>query len=306
MAKYNRDFLIPYLQNVCALHFAKRKCEDRYSSICYRIDSIFDEKYSIERGAKKIHKPSEPSKFLLILSRIYGFLAILGIIGNIMLWMSDWDLISKLLLFIFIAPPTILFTVIYPILRKKGVKEFRYNQITYEREQVQFEKTVSEYNKRIALNQQAREIEIPALKSELPKCKREISIANDTLQKIYSANVIPRQYRNIYAAVYLYDWFSTSQADDLDMALNMFVLEEIKEKLDRIIENQMDIILNQRMMLTNQQRSLEQQQRHSNMMRAKLNQIAASNEERNTYLSMIESNTAATAYFAAADYIRKI
>ena len=95
-------------------------------------------------------------------------------------------------------------------------------------------------------------------------------------------------------------------ADDLDHALSMFVLEEIKAKLDRIIENQKEIIFNQYQIASNQQKFMEQQQRHSAMMHAKLDQIQANNEERNAYLHMIESNTATTAFFATADYIRRI
>ena len=90
------------------------------------------------------------------------------------------------------------------------------------------------------------------------------------------------------------------------MALNMFVLEEIKEKLDRIIANQKEIILNQYLQLAEQRRSLELQEEHTSMMESKLNQINASNEERNTYLAMIESNTATTAYFATANYLTRL
>ncbi len=147
---------------------------------------------------------------------------------------------------------------------------------------------------------------VPSIQREVTNCESEIKEASDTLQKIYDANIIPRRYRDIYIAIYLYDWFSTSQSDDLDMALNMFVLEEIKEKLDKIIENQSEIILNQYMIMANQKKSMELQEEHSRMMHRKLDQIEASNEERNTYLRMIEGNTAATAYFAAADYIRSI
>ena len=137
-------------------------------------------------------------------------------------------------------------------------------------------------------------------------CTNEINRINTVLNRVYNANVIPYQYRNMYASVYLYDYFSGSREDDLALALNTFVLEQIKERLDVIIEQQSEMILNQRIMIAKQEKTIQLQQAHTAMMQNKLNQIVASNEERNQYLRMIEGNTAATAYFAAADYIRRI
>lgn len=145
---------------------------------------------------------------------------------------------------------------------------------------------------------------IPAYEEELAYYKQERRRVKRLLNQVYDVNIIPGRYRDSYVAMYLYDWFGTSQADDLDMALNTLVLEEIKERLDTLISYQSQSILNQRMILANQQRAYNEQQRHNSLMRAEANRIAASNEERNIYLSMIESNTAATAYFAAAEYLK--
>ena len=104
--------------------------------------------------------------------------------------------------------------------------------------------------------------------------------------------------------MYLYDFFSTSRSDDLDMALNTYVLEQIKDKLDEMIEHQREAIINQRMLMVNQQRALEEQRAYHAYMKKRARQIASSLEEQNQYLDMIKCNTAATAYFAAADYLR--
>lgn len=142
------------------------------------------------------------------------------------------------------------------------------------------------------------------IESEIGKLNNEIKHTQRLLDDAYRVNIIPTHYRNKYAALFLYDWFNTGGSDDLDMALNMFVLEEIKEKLDMIIRNQSTIILNQRIMQAQQQKTIEQQNEHNRLMRNKLDQLCISSQEHNRYLSMIESNTAATAYFAAADYLK--
>lgn len=62
------------------------------------------------------------------------------------------------------------------------------------------------------------------------------TIAND-LDKAYSANIIPMQFRNIEGVYYLYDYLSTSN-QSLSEALMQANLEAIKQRLDEIIEKQ--------------------------------------------------------------------
>ena len=142
------------------------------------------------------------------------------------------------------------------------------------------------------------------INSEITKIDNELKTVQSIINEVYGANIIPRYYRNKYVAVYLYDFFSTSRSNDLDMALNIFVLEQIKDRLDVIIETQQEQILNQRMIMANQRKSIEEQREHNAHMRKKACRIAADVEEQNQYLAMIESNTAATAYFAAANYLK--
>ena len=132
---------------------------------------------------------------------------------------------------------------------------------------------------------------------------REIARIEGLLQELYSANVIPRWYRDIYPAVYLDDWFSNGRSDDLDMALNTFVLETIKEKLDVIISNQAEELINQRIMIANQQKAMEQQERHHQELMDRLDTMQTTNEERNTYLRLINANTAPSAFYSRATYL---
>ncbi|MCF2683275.1 hypothetical protein JQM82_09865, partial [Faecalicatena contorta] len=54
-----------------------------------------------------------------------------------------------------------------------------------------------------------------------------------------------------------------------------------------------------------QREAIAQQKEYNEKMLNKVNQIIETNEERNQYLGMIESNTAANAYFAAANYLKR-
>lgn len=292
MAKYNREFLVPYLQNICALHLAKDKIEDQYASLYFKEKKLQD-------GAKKLPAPPTPP------TEEHSFFGIVGLIGGIsslfLGFICYFFELSILAGFLYILGACHLF-----------VAWFSYTSTNDKNEEkkAKYKTAMDKYNKEFqkiqSENKHLREHELPAVQAKLRVSLREKKKVERLLVEMYDVNIIPSRYRDIYVAIYLYDWFSTSQADDLDMALSMFVLEEIKDKLDTIIANQAEIILNQCMILANQQKSFEQQHQYNQMMQSKLNRIAASNEERNIYLSMIESNTAATAYFAAADYIRQI
>lgn len=285
MARYKREFLVPYLRDVCALHLALHKMEGRWDSLDYR-------KGSLESGIHSGEKPSEPfydtangvfiigfGVFTILFSFVMfslgiGFLGWFFILGGIM-------------------------EIIIGAVKYRTVTEENSNK----REIYNYQ--LAAYQETESKNDRERKA-IPGIVNEMRECQYEMSRVKDTLRRVYCANVIPGHYRNMYAAVFLYDWFSTGRSDDLDMALNMFVLEEIKEKLDRIIENQQEILLNQYLQMSEQRRSIEQQEAHYAMMERKVDQLNASNEERNTYLAMIESNTAVSAYFATANYIMHI
>ena len=67
------------------------------------------------------------------------------------------------------------------------------------------------------------------------------------LEKAYSANIIPQQFRNIEGVYYLYDYLSTSN-QSLSEALMQANLEAIKQKMDNMIKLQSAQIIQQAQM----------------------------------------------------------
>ena len=74
--------------------------------------------------------------------------------------------------------------------------------------------------------------------------KNELDIMID---KAYSANIIPQQFRNIEGVYYLYDYLSTSN-QSLSEALMQANLEAIKQKMDNVIKLQSAQIVQQAQM----------------------------------------------------------
>ena len=291
MARYDRDFLVTYLEDVFALHMAQRYIhheaqESKRDAEVYRgkmnpkspeLEKVIHVSTAgnvLSGTAKVFYIITFATAFTMMLCGMPGAAVVIGILAGICALISKgWGWITS------------------------GMKSI--------------ESEIEERNRmKMEVWQDAVE-DAPLYKEPYEKAlergkmlEEEKLRIESVLNKVYSANVIPFRYRNEYAVTYLYEWFSTSGADDLDAALNMYVLEDIKSRLDTIIRNQQAMILNQRVMIANQERAREQAERHYVHMMEKLNNIEASNEERNRYLRMIDANVETVTYFATVDYLQ--
>ncbi len=280
MAKCDREFLIPYLEDICTLELMSRKLiSERYSTknIISNIENFYI--------PNKPKAPRETNDWfwehILYAVAIVFMLPLLAVRGGFLVLVG-------------LIPCCMILVCAYFEAKKEFEEECsKYRNETARRNQ--------------ALNQ--RELEwakLLALRERLSAQNKEIQMVSDLLQKAYSANIIPGQYRNLYASVFLYDYFSKARfADDLDMVLNTFVLEQIKDRLDTIITQLSEVLINQSISISKQEDALEQQKKYQKRMEHKISQIQASNEEQEMYLDMIESHTRITAYFAAENYFNK-
>lgn len=287
MIKLNRAFLVPYLQNLCAIHLAKRRLANRYSTLKSRID--------VCRKGKRNPLPASPDKEKIGGGTIICFALGIFFMSGFFTMLKE-DGFSSLTFFLFMCMAASLGIGIwncYDVMRNNEA-----NRVCYSRKMQEYDYIKS---------QNAEEAKkIPALEAELRHCEQEMNRIDTLLRSAYEVNIIPRGYRDVYTALYLNEWFSTGISDDLDHALSMFVLEEIKDRLDTVIRNQSEQMLNQRIMIANQYKSMDQQEAYARDMRTKLSSIQATMDEQLYYERMIESEIRTTAYFVASDYIKRL
>lgn len=284
MARYDREFLVPYLSNICALHYAENKLWKWYYSVRNKRCDLLNE---ISNG--KPNRPDYEQSFgcgSLALAVIAAFCAITGLVA-----MANKGGLAFGVIFCALAG-----LCTYCIIR--SVKRINKSN---DRMEEKYKAALNTYEIRSKNNSER----IDKMDKQMEAYKQEIDRISALQERLYSVNIIPSRYRDAYAAVYLYDWFSTSRADDLDHALSMYVLEEIKSRLDTIIENQAQGLLNQQVMMANQMKSMEQRRQYEATMKAKLDRLQATSDERLCYAKMIESNTAALSFLATASYLSK-
>lgn len=291
--RMDRAFLVPYLENVFVMELALNYVRDEKSACCRRAAEV-------ESQVRKVKQPqNEPRQQTWYgIGAFFGYTLTIG--GAVMCLGALIGAVDSASMGIWVFSFLLGLAWLLPAIRDKRRTEEANQAIDARNEakHAEFEKSY----RQLVINAKTIISTCNAQAVIWGEKEKEVEAA---LRQVYSVNIIPSKYRDIYAAAYLYDWFSTGRSDDLDMALNTFVLEQVKDRLDTIIRNQCAMILNQRIMIANQRQAMDQAEHHNAMLMDKLDQFEASNEERNMYLSMIEVNTAVDAFFAAAEYLRK-
>lgn len=304
MANYDRRFLVPYLQDLCSVELICAKLErnillterkvNEITNICNR--KVIDPIYPMpEDYYKKIDK-----------SPLWAG-CIVELVGNI--------IVSKL-------AQTKLGMIFYPLVNLlrwgvillgifficAGLYGLYDGKIQAEREYAQHVSACKEERKRNAEFRDslpARRRELEKTKEELTRLRTDYTNAKKLRDQAYGINVVPGQYRNKYAVYYLYDFFNTSRETNLENVIQTFVLEEIKQKLDKIIQQNEQIILNQRVQIAlqeNQNRTIADNHREE-MQR--LARMESNQELQLDYQKMIEANQEVTNFILAADFSMK-
>ncbi|MBR2315305.1 MAG: zinc ribbon domain-containing protein [Clostridia bacterium] len=142
--------------------------------------------------------------------------------------------------------------------------------------------------------------EIQKLKIQHKEIEGEFEQASQLLEQAYNVNIVPKQFRNLYAVYYLADFINTSN-ESLSTALLNYNMEIIKEKLDKIIEQQQEIIINQALMLAQSEKLMKQNAQQLQYLAS----IEQNTERAAQYAQIASNNAEACAWISLANYISK-
>lgn len=142
-------------------------------------------------------------------------------------------------------------------------------------------------------------IEINQLKNDLVGITAEFEKVNELIGQAYNVNIIPQQFRNLYAVYYLSNFISTSN-ESLSTALLHCDLNTIKQKLDEIIEQQQEIIINQALIIAQNEKTQEQNRQQLQY----LSSIEQNTDRAAQYAEIASINAKACAWIGVANYIK--
>jgi hypothetical protein len=291
---YERDVTLLHLYDLRVLEMSKAKLDYNWTQVDNKIKNLgIAGNYSIPSKGSPEVKPT------WIIGVFIAAVALLGVGWFIDALVSDvvlgWFGNSKSTLFMGIG------TVLAVILGIIGVIMIivRASQSTTESQNHQ--QRMAQYNYNLANDRQRVQREINERNRLIPikdGIYSEWEKVGNILTDTYSANLVPSQFRNLYAVYYLYEFLSTSQ-ETLKEALLHCDLDVIKQKLDVIISQQRELIIQQA--ITNAHLANIQKQNDEMLEHA----IAT---EHNTakaaqYAKVAAANTEAMVYVGVAQYI---
>lgn len=277
---YNRDALKQHLSDVRALECIKLKLSESVKILDARIE--------------KLGIPQDfgypPKRCLDIYD--FGFLvfSVISFLGGLALNAVVKWLFSTGSNFIFIIGliVSLICLVLQIVISVSDESKFREREATYNKRKRDDKERVEREN-----------VEKEELKPIIEEQYGELCEVEDLLKKAYSVDIIPSQFRNLYAVYYLYEFISTSN-ESFSNALLQCNLDEIKRQLATIIEQQQQIIINQAVIIAQNEQLMQQ----NNRQLRHLAQIETNSELSAKYSQIAAVNAEACAWIGVANYIK--
>ncbi len=293
MAYYERAILVPYLYNISSVELLCVKLQREYQQAVANKNKTCKEIASIE----SLRMPDEPqycsysneSHGAFFFTIVAIFFAYLWAVIPFLRWIT-----GAIFLFMCFGAWT--------GFSMSSDDEKRVDRKNEELKQ-QHNQAVAQFVKRKAQINYYEDLKSQQM-DFVKEAQMKLFYAQKLRDDVYAVNIIPSRYRDVKVACYLYDYFNTSRETDLDKILQTMLLDEINQKMDKVLYKMEEVIVNQRY-----QMALQEQQNQIAAENHKQEMVALTNLERNQelqteYLQMIETNTAVSTFFAAADYFQ--
>lgn len=289
MAKYNRAILVPYLNDVCS---AEMLCSKLKRELAQCRNEVLQYRVAANEKVVNVNKPQKKSTSFSPL----WIVALVCVLLGVLFFLSE----AFLLAFPLIVIGGKLFFSAWESQDSDGYKA----EEDYKRQMEYYEKQ-TQRNAVILAEMEKNQTALQNGETRLSILNQRMESAEALRRELYGANIIPSKYRNIYVAYYLYDYFSTSKEDDLDKIIQTLLLDEIIQRLDKIIIQNEEILLNQRVQMALQEQNNRMLAENHQEQMKHIAQIEANQEMQIEYENIIAKHQMATNFFLTADYLYK-
>lgn len=314
----NREALLVYLHDLRDLEAA------RYQIGKMRRNNLSDNKAAIQKMQSEINRvnmanywenPERPKGYFSIMF-VCGVMCFIGYLLGGEIWsgvpLTEIWLNEEYRMSVMVVVSGVLGVVIFGIRWLSEYKEYilnkqkvkKHNTEEKRRLEIIAPSTIAEKNKII------QEI-IARGNSNENYLKNELQKVIVLLEEAYNQNILAKPYRNLPSVYYIYEYMSTSQASLEETIMHEHMedgFQRIEKKLDMIIEQNEEIIFTSRQIEANSRKTVEQTVKMLNTLQHSLESQLQT--EQNTleiaqYAAICATYSRTTAYFSAADYLRK-
>lgn len=295
MASYDRRILVPYLQDVCTAEFLCCKlnreideCRKRIANLNGQINrKVIDPVKPSLADCEEKGSASDSGAMIIWIFIFIGAGA----------WLWQWTPLGAL------VPIGIALIMIFGWISDDNAQQ-KSAQKKYETEMYWYEKEMQ--------NNEVWRNNLPQYRIALQRERQYLDVLNQHLiearslrNEVYGVNIIPSKYRTVHVAYYLYDYFVSCRENDLDKIIQTMLLDEIIQKLDKIIMQNEEIILNQRIQQAMQEQQNRIQAEHQRKELQAFARMERNQELQMDYQHMIAKNQVVTNFLLAAEYLKK-
>ena len=230
MAKYDRRMLIPYLRDLyCTEILLMQKQEQRYS--------IQENKRKLTNrlgNGEIMDAPKEQSADSLLILCFLSAVICAVVVLCAVFFGNGTGLFLKLLLICVLLG---LLCVLLLIRNRKNQKK-----------QQEYQKWLKKHQE----EQNRIHQKLEYFDRQLEELAEMCNVLHGIRHSLYSVNVIPAHYRTVQAVQYLLEYFKTSKANNPDIVLQTFIIEELRKPHLEIDKRMAEITMHQRILLANQ------------------------------------------------------
>ena len=285
MACYDRRILVPYLEDVCCAEMLCAKLSREITECQNRVN----------RTSSYVNQELEIARYPDPVSYT-GWWFLLIPIAMIITAFCIWGTFVGMLLF---WGGCGLFYMVCSIVGG----DVSSDKSRYEDELAEYAR-ITRYNDSVKKNLASQQTSLQRSSNQLSLLKNRHAAALNLRKRVYSVNIIPDKYRNIYAAYYLYNYFRTSRENDLDKIIQTMLLDDIRRQLKTVVMQNEQILLNQRVQTALQERNNRMMAENHQREMQQLIKMETNQQLQMDYQKMMIENQMVTNYFLEAEYLR--
>ena len=283
MSKYDRRILLPYLRNLYSMELAIPQLHKELKALHTTIEEL---EYLQEHDVPPQEmQPPSPSATIAV-----GFVSLLFLLISIVAGILTATYADVFLM----LTATSVFTTFFCVwLFWRRLQNYSHHQQQYSR-----------YCDKLA-DYQSRTDSRKMLQEQIAECNVQISILAEQINEasrlkrnLYALNVLPQQYRTLDTVQYLYEYFRTSKANDIDTVLQIYAVEHIRSKQERLSEKQSALVLNHRCRIADQVNSDPLQKQYYEEQMINISNQEQDPELKNQYIRMLAEDLSVSQFFS--------
>lgn len=300
--EYERKTLLPYLTELYGIEVTYRTLVNKsnlYNNAISHEKKCASNAHILDETIAKpnIETPEKNNSRVMLVAAIC-FTALLSI--WIFIQSQGYNPLSVFLFYLIIA------LLIIRSVNKKAEEDYERALDSYNSKMANYQSEFTSLENQKATVRKSQEI-LPTLLANKQEIDTELEACIAVRDNAYSLNVIPSDYRDLGPVAYLFNYFSTSQATNLDQVIQTMLLDDIRRRIQNI-ENQLNEIISNQQRIYNKLSEIQDTAQEIGVQLVEMESLhheqLAESQKQTDELKMIKTSARISNYLQAGTYLK--